>query len=340
MSFFIQVSNPTVQTLSRRQRYTDSLSGAIQRAFPLVTESAFMIWNGLYIPINYKYELSIMVDDFLPFLSQLLNSDNGSYKLGFGVDTFRAIWTIDWEQDILRINSEWDIVTGNLKYLLNKHNSIELNRDDFLAEWKKLLETIITSIRKANISIKNQDEWEQIVNIYSAITNYGYCYSVFKYKSNVDLTENLKTLSNMWFPKEASSQEVLQSIADTFQLYLPQDYQQIMQEFGGGRLEGKNSVIDLEPLETLLDTTYHEEFRKYVPNLFVIGHDADEGIYFYDPSDWIGYGNYSVFFWPLPEDGIADAIFVGQDLTEVMTKIINESNLLYLPNIESDVFLG
>lgn len=340
MSFIIQSSNPSVQALSRRQRHVETLCQGIQRVFPLNTEEAIIVWNNLYIPIDYKYELSVIINDLLPFLSCLLTSKNGSYKLGFGVDTIRAIWDIDWDQDQIRINSEWDIAPGNLKELLNKHNSIELNRDAFLAEWKKLLETIITSINKANILIKNQYEWEQILEIYSKISNYGYYYSVFTYQPDIDLTERLKTLSNSWFPRESTSPEALQNLAEIYHLCLPNDYQQIMQQFGGGRLEGKNSVIDLETIETLADRSYHEDFRKYVPNLFVIGHDTEEGIYFYDPSDWIGYGAYSVFFWPLPEDGIADIVFVGQNLTEVMTKIINDIDFLYMPNLESDMFLS
>ncbi|BAY41833.1 hypothetical protein NIES2111_62290 (plasmid) [Nostoc sp. NIES-2111] len=69
MSFYIQVSNPIF--LYSPSEIVSDLAEAIQVIYPMETEKAFIIWNHTYIPLSYKYNLSVIIDDILPMLSDL-----------------------------------------------------------------------------------------------------------------------------------------------------------------------------------------------------------------------------------------------------------------------------
>ena len=60
MSFFIQCSSPQIA-----KNYViegNSLRDCIEDLFPMRTEEALICWNGIRIPLSYKYDISLMVE--------------------------------------------------------------------------------------------------------------------------------------------------------------------------------------------------------------------------------------------------------------------------------------
>jgi hypothetical protein len=93
MSFGIQVGNPKI--LSAEGIICSDLRGAIEEIFPLHTERALLVWNHIYIPICYKYDLSILIDDIIPLLTFLLEHEEGEYRVNWGSNTFHSDWIIN-----------------------------------------------------------------------------------------------------------------------------------------------------------------------------------------------------------------------------------------------------
>ena len=57
--FTIQASSPRV--VRRFDQSDQSLADALQTLFPVETEFALLVGNWVYLPLNYKYDWSLIV---------------------------------------------------------------------------------------------------------------------------------------------------------------------------------------------------------------------------------------------------------------------------------------
>ena len=73
MYFAIQVCNPIIQVSLEKQ--VEYLEEAIETIFSEDTEDAYFLWNWIPIRVSYKYDLSIIIEDILILLDDLLSSE-------------------------------------------------------------------------------------------------------------------------------------------------------------------------------------------------------------------------------------------------------------------------
>ena len=175
MYFEIQASNPSIRRRPADER--ESLSSAMLAVFPEVTEDAILVWNWLPIRINYNSDLSAMIDDVLPMLTALLESDSGSFITSFGANTFRSRWSLHWiSGGALRMEATWHSVAGSYEDLLNSRPIIELQQYEFHREWKAPLKKVIEAIDASGIRIAEQEQLIQLRRVEAAILDYGRIY--------------------------------------------------------------------------------------------------------------------------------------------------------------------
>lgn len=175
MNFHIQVSNPIF--LYSPSEIVSDLAEAIQVVFPMETEKAFIVWNYTYIPLGYKYDLSVIIDDILPMLSELISQEEGSYRFFFGSDTFNAEWDLSWYDRKLYISAKWNNLAGNLvDFALSNCNKLETKIDVFLSEYKKLFQQLSIAIEKSEISIVEQESYKLMLELQTYIKNFGCLY--------------------------------------------------------------------------------------------------------------------------------------------------------------------
>ena len=174
MCFEIQICNPSIGRRTSDQKET--LSSAILAVFPEVTEDAVMVWNWVPIRINYNCDLSVMIEDLLLMLSDVLQSDHGSSATFFGSNTFRAAWSLSWADGTLRIETKWESVAGSYEDLLNSRSTLEVQRGQFLSEWKALLGKVIEAIDTSGIRIADQEHVLLLRRIEAAIPRCGKLY--------------------------------------------------------------------------------------------------------------------------------------------------------------------
>lgn len=158
MTFRIQACNPKI--LSPRDRQVADLAAAIQAIFRPATEDAFLLWNGVPIRINYKYDLSVLIDDLLPLLDTLLSSTTGSRLVYWGSDTFRAEWVLNWAGDNVQIATQWHSVAGNYQELLNSRSRLDVSHRVFLQEWRAPLRKVMDQVDKADLNFADRDSLE------------------------------------------------------------------------------------------------------------------------------------------------------------------------------------
>lgn len=124
MSFQIQASNPrALQTFDPDDA---SVSDAMQTIFLMNIEDAHMKWNGIHVPLSYKYTISFMMSDLLAIICRLTNEAAGSLTNRWPTNDLEATWHIEWNGEALAIRSEWETVVGGTVHLLTARPTIAI----------------------------------------------------------------------------------------------------------------------------------------------------------------------------------------------------------------------
>ena len=174
MTFVIQVSNPRVVPVGATQ--AADLSEAIDLLFLGETEDSIVLWNLIPVRINYKYDLSVMIDDLAPLLEALCMRDAGSLPVAFGSNSFNAEWNVRWNGGHVRIQADWHSVAGRYEDVLNSRQNLECGQTEFLQEWKMLLKKVIEVVERSGIDLADRHRFEQIRSIEARIVYPGILY--------------------------------------------------------------------------------------------------------------------------------------------------------------------
>lgn len=145
--FAIQASNPRSSKTGNAGDRT--LEDAMETVFPLEAEYAILIWNWIYVPLTYKYDLSLMVRDIVRVVDSVLSHATGSTTVQWPSNTFAATWRIEWEARSIRIDAEWTCVLGDVEALLCGRPTVVMTPNRFVAEWKRPLEIIAAALSRA-----------------------------------------------------------------------------------------------------------------------------------------------------------------------------------------------
>ena len=84
---------------------------------------------------------------------------------------------MEWKNGKLIIYAEWYNITGGLEKILNKDNCLQMNIDDFLKEWKKILETIYYSLKQCNYTENQIYNMKRLFFQLNNIQEYGTLYT-------------------------------------------------------------------------------------------------------------------------------------------------------------------
>ncbi len=175
MRFCIQISNP--RTVPCKSKKFDDLSDAIEEVYPMYTEDLYIQWNHISIRLEYKYDISVIIQDILEMLKTVLASEQGSHKVMFGSNTFCANWELEWDSEEMLIKSNWSGVMGDIENILNERSKLNISKKQFLSEWKMLLRRIILDLENLELSFEDSHDWELLKELESSITGSGVFYS-------------------------------------------------------------------------------------------------------------------------------------------------------------------
>jgi hypothetical protein len=150
----IQLSNPIV--LNVHDVEDENIEEALQTIFPLDTELAFLRWNYFYIPLSYKYDISIIIMDFIKLYEFIYDDDSDYLLINWTSSSFLSRWDVYKDNDNnIRIQSKWDAVLGNLKGLLNDDGETLINTNELGGEIKKLIVFLKFSLEKNGYNSTN-----------------------------------------------------------------------------------------------------------------------------------------------------------------------------------------
>ncbi len=179
MNFYIQTSNPNV--LSLTNAHDNSLSEAIESVFPMCTEELILFWNHVGIPLSYKYDISYMIDDILMILQHIQTKKSGELIIHWLPDTFRTDWKIEWQGEIISIYANWENLKGDLQEILINSPQIEVQKNDFMHEWKMLLKLLISALKQNGYDLLISEQYNMLVKCFIEIKEYGVLYRNVRY---------------------------------------------------------------------------------------------------------------------------------------------------------------
>lgn len=174
VSFQIQASNP--RALQAFDPDDHSVLDAMQTVFPMNTEDAYMVWNGIHIPLSYKYTVSFMMSDVLAIIRRLTSDATGILSNRWPTNDLEATWYIQWTGEDLAIRSEWEAVVGNTAHLLAARPTIAMNKQEFISEWKQVLGISLRALQHAGYTDKHLIDILELEVIYRSISEPGVLY--------------------------------------------------------------------------------------------------------------------------------------------------------------------
>jgi hypothetical protein len=150
--FTIQASSP--RALKEFDPNDTNLSDAIQTVFPLETECAILVWNWVYVPLSYKYDFSMMIDDVIALIDAMQVEPSGRRTIQWPSNTFACTWKVEWDARVTTVEADWVSVVGNTEAMLAAVPKIVVESSGFVEEWKRPLEAIWGGLTSAGYTSK------------------------------------------------------------------------------------------------------------------------------------------------------------------------------------------
>lgn len=158
--FKLQLGNPIILQVVGDE--ISNLENAIESIFPLETEYLILIWNYIFIPLSYKYDLSLMVLDLIEVLCFLERKGDEELDLHWASNTFACVWKLKKMDTSVSIKTTCENVRGGVKTLLDNCNEVSIGSSELKTEIKKLLLFLKQSLEKSGINISKIDDYMKL----------------------------------------------------------------------------------------------------------------------------------------------------------------------------------
>jgi hypothetical protein len=158
--FRIEKGSPKVNT--NIAGFAEDIGEAIQIAFPLETEDAMLHWGERKVPISYKYDLSVILEDVVGMLEWCKRSSSTSLDVDFGSDTFAAEWHLERQRDSLSITVLWRSVSGDHEEELNQYGPVLIQCSRFVNEWNAVLRVALSGVEGLALRIRDRSLLERV----------------------------------------------------------------------------------------------------------------------------------------------------------------------------------
>lgn len=143
------------------------LSEAIELCFPMSSEDARMFWGGINVPINYKYDISVMYEDIVELLQSCLNDESATVY--FCSNTFAGTMSIHPVFESFRVTGKWEALSGGKETELNKIPELTVNKSFFMLSWCGPLREVLRVVGRSNLRIRLKRELDELQKLLSRV---------------------------------------------------------------------------------------------------------------------------------------------------------------------------
>lgn len=166
-----------------------SLSDAVEDVFVSSTNLLVLEWNGVSVPLSFKYDVSWVLLDAIEMVEQMLAArPPTTVAASFPSNSFQVEWEIDLAEDGgVEINAKWNAVGGNVAGLLADRSPLLTTASVFVTEWRHLFAVLVRAIGEARMPVEMIDHYDRLLPL-----------ARFK-------QEDVTTLTGIAYPKESES---------------------------------------------------------------------------------------------------------------------------------------
>jgi hypothetical protein len=129
---------------------------------------------------------------------------------------------------------------------------------------------------------------------------------------------------NRWAPV---SKEELKALEQSLGLQLPTDFRELLLYSNGGSIYGHVTPLVLFSVEEIDVYIREAEYEKYLPGMMTIGTDSGDAIFALDPYNRLERGAFAVYLADLGALCLTRLAYVGQNITELIRRVLNDENL-------------
>ncbi|TGE24562.1 hypothetical protein E5K00_04940 [Hymenobacter aquaticus] len=115
-----------------------SLAEALESCFPQMNDGAVLLWNGVSVPLSYKFDLGIIIHDIIFLVQQLRTCSMGSFTICWPSNSFRVDWQVAVAAGRVQVTALWESVYAPVD-ALNASPVVEADQVGFMAQWLALL---------------------------------------------------------------------------------------------------------------------------------------------------------------------------------------------------------
>jgi hypothetical protein len=145
--------------VATREESDSTLSDAVQTVFPL-DERAFLEWNGLTLPLSYKYDISVMLEDIIEMVLAVRKTESGMFQVDWPSSGFPFHWAIKWNASEVEVHAQPRHEPGAVD--LVGREGVRVDRGSFLGAWRALLGTVLSCLEGAGYNNLQIGGWSRL----------------------------------------------------------------------------------------------------------------------------------------------------------------------------------
>lgn len=152
------------------------------RLFKQNEEAFFLFWKDIPIRFRYARDLYDNFNELLSLIWLIQKEEKGTTTVTLSNQLLKIDLICEWDKDLLTLQGNFqahEFLYDSYASTLNKYPILKISKATFLAEWKTLLQQLITAIKASNCTIEDGIErrrLEVLERTTNAIKNYGVIY--------------------------------------------------------------------------------------------------------------------------------------------------------------------
>ena len=159
----ISVQPAFVEGIEQDHKRFADLASAYRHIFRKNMEWGVLLWSGVPVRISYRDDLPLLLETLIDLL-RFVHRPGGRARAEFQFDTpnLETVWRVEHAGEQLEIQGCWQRVRGGYEAALNAFESVSMRREDFLSEWKLLLEQVLRAFADAAAQVTRAEARQQV----------------------------------------------------------------------------------------------------------------------------------------------------------------------------------
>lgn len=123
--------------------FSGTLTEMWEMYFSKNTENVILLWNSHPVALSFKDDIPLLIDAIIRMLDTMIKSPtSGKLEVTLSAKNIESRWFITYDDKRIGIRSEWIKLPGKMETTLNHWSYLTMLKNEFLWEWRTLLEVL------------------------------------------------------------------------------------------------------------------------------------------------------------------------------------------------------